>query len=310
MQPDEQPGQPDLLQRFFFAPDGRVRAIWRALLFILLAVGLVFLLRMGVAPWARQLSPAGGVAIDFLLLNAAFLSASWVCLRAFDRRSFRTLGLSFDSGWGKELTIGCAVGVGLQVAVTATLVTTGAVVYRGPGPAQLAEVLLWGGILFIAAAFEEILFRGYAFQRLAESITPGGAVLVFSVLFGAGHLSNPNANPLSTANTVIAGVLLAVAYLKTRALWLPIGLHWASNFTMGPILSLPVSGVHPWPTLFEVQIRPPDWVSGGSYGPEGSVLLTVIGTVATVWLARSKSIGVSQAVQDVLKSSTLSAEKG
>jgi len=86
--------------------------------------------------------------------------------------------------------------------------------------------------MLLAAVFEEVAFRGYAFQRMVDAAGPIVAAAVFSGLFGALHLSNPSATPLSTANTALAGVLFSLAYLKTRGLWLPIGLHWAWNFTM------------------------------------------------------------------------------
>ena len=156
-------------------------------------------------------------------------------------------------------------------------------------------------LLLFAAANEELLFRGYAFQRLAASVGALWAVLITSALFGAGHLLNPSATPLSTANTVLAGVLLSLAYLKTRALWLPIGLHWAWNFTMGPILGLPVSGLNISPTLFRSEAAGPTWLAGGVYGPEGGLILTLVCLAATLWLARSRKIAPSPAMKEVLK---------
>jgi len=119
-------------------------------------------------------------------------------------------------------------------------------------------------------------------------------------LFGFAHLGNPSATPLSTANTVLAGVLLAAAYLKTRALWLPIGLHWAWNFLMGPVLGLPVSGYR-LGGLPGARVSGPEWLTGGTYGPEGSVVLTVVCAVATVWLWRSRSVAPSTAMQQALQ---------
>ena len=88
-------------------------------------------------------------------------------------------------------------------------------------------------MLVAGSLAEELMFRGYPFQRLVEAIGAGGAIVVFSVLFGVVHLMNPGANPWGLLNTVVIGVVLSVAYLRTRALWLPWGIHFAWNATLG-----------------------------------------------------------------------------
>lgn len=302
--------RPTGIRMVFLAPDGRLRAFLRALLYFALAIVIAFLAGRAVRGLAGGLSAPVRGAIGYAVINVVLLLEAWFFFVVFDRRGFRALGLWFYPGWGKELLLGVGFGAGLISAVVGSLVLSGLVHYRGlaagPGAAQFA---IWGGMLFLAAAFEEILTRGYAFQRLVESITPLGAVLVFSAIFGAGHLGNPNVNPLAVANTVLAGILLSVAYLKTRALWLPIGLHWSWNFLMGPVLSLPVSGLKSSEPFFRVAIVPPDWLSGGAYGPEGSVLLTVFCVVAILAAWRSEKLAPAAAMQGVLKMSPLRTQK-
>ena len=87
--------------------------------------------------------------------------------------------------------------------------------------------------LISGALAEELMFRGYPFQRLVEAIGAAGAIVVFSVLFGVVHLSNPGASVWGLVNTVAIGVLLSIVYLRTRSLWLPWGLHFAWNTTLG-----------------------------------------------------------------------------
>ena len=88
-------------------------------------------------------------------------------------------------------------------------------------------------------------------SALVEAIGAGGAILVFSVLFGLVHLLNPGANHWGLLNTVLIGVVLSVAYLRTRALWLPWGIHFAWNATLGLLFGLPVSGIR----LFNVVVH-------------------------------------------------------
>ena len=112
----------------------------------------------------------------------------------------------------------------------------------GLGPvadsAHCGAAALMGVVIFGALA-EELMFRGYPFQRLVEGIGPTGVIFVFSVLFGVVHLSNPGETVWGLINTVAIGVLLSVAYLRTHALWLPWGIHFAWNGTLGLILDCP-----------------------------------------------------------------------
>ncbi len=288
-----------------------MRPIYRVLLFVGLAVILIFLAGTLVASvgsalhkpkqWLMEGAP---LAAFYGLLCAALLLQSSFFLRTIDQRSFRTLGLWFYPGWGRELSRGVGLGVGLMVVIVAILVAMGEVGYSGPtsdGTRALLGILVTTGVMLLAAVFEEVAFRGYAFQRMVDEAGPIVAVAVFSGLFGALHLSNPSATLLSTANTALAGVLFSLAYLKTRGLWLPIGLHWAWNFTMGPILSLPVSGIRLGPTLLRSQLTGAKWLTGGAYGPEGGAMTTVVCVAAIFWLARTRRFASSPAMKEALK---------
>jgi len=144
------------------------------------------------------------------------------------------------------------------------------------GTHQFALLLLDLIVLAIAALLEEVAFRGYAFQRLIEAIGPTLATLMIAVLFGLRHLENPDATPASTLMTVFAGWLLAIAYLRTRALWLSWGLHFAWNAAMGVLFGLPISGIRTFSPVIEANTRGPSWVTGGAYGPEGSLVAAVV----------------------------------
>lgn len=285
------------------APGVLIHPVLRVLLF--LAVGFLLLLVVNsVAPGAAPGMPRETRSpLWYVLATSGLLLESWLFLRAFHGRSYRALGIWFYPGWGRELAAGMAIGAGLLMAVVAALAATRAVIYRGPtGNAHaLPGLLLLGGWMLLAAAFEEILFRGYLFQRLVDGAGPVAAVAIFSMLFAAAHLGNPSMTALSTANTFLSGVLLSIAYLKTRALWLPIGLHWAWNFTMGPLFSLPVSGLSLQPKLLHVDFTGAKWLSGGAYGPEGGVALSVTCVVATLWLGRTRRVSPSPAMAEVLK---------
>ncbi len=125
-------------------------------------------------------------------------------------------------------------------------------------------------ILLFGALAEELMFRGYPFQHLEKGIGAVGAIAVFSVLYGVLHLSNPGAGRWGVVNTILIGILLSIAYLRTRALWLPWGIHFGWNATLGSFLGLPVSGFRFFNVYARTTATGPWWVTGGSYGVEAS----------------------------------------
>lgn len=292
-------------RRWAFGDDGLIRPIWRALFYLMLGFVWLVLCQRVLRGGAKGMPQGWRLVALYVLLNAGLLVLAWLFLRALDRRGFQALGLWFYAGWSRESLAGLGVGVALVTTVVLGMALTQAVSYLGMNSAAGLWLSTLGsaGFLLIAAACEEIVFRGYAFQRLVDSFGKLGAILILSVLFGAGHMNNPSANALSTANTVLAGVLLSVAYLKTRALWMPIALHWAWNLMLGPVYSLPVSGTRIGPGLLVAEIGSPEWLSGGAYGPEGSVILTTLCAAAIIWLARTEAVAPSVAMQETLKSS-------
>ncbi len=282
-------------RRWFMGEDELVRPVWRALIFLALGTVVVTLMSGALHRFGEGINRSGWTAGCLLL--------SWMLLSTMDHRSFRTLGLWFYPAWWKEMLSGIVLGIALICAVAAAMVLFGAL--RIDGLNQFSEVqggLARSAFLFLGAGmFEEVVFRGYPFQRLMQSFGPMGAILFFSVLFGAAHLGNPGSTALGTANTILAGVLLATAYLKTRGLWLPTGLHWSWNYFLGPVFALPVSGGKFEPSLLRVTVTGPEWLSGGNYGPEASILLTIVCTAAIVGLWKAPWITPSPAMQDVLK---------
>lgn len=296
--------------------DGRVRPLWRALLFFVVAglataaSGMVTSLVVGwFVPGARvALAEEGHPRVALLLpiygvTTAVLLLCSGIFLRWLDHCSWRTLGLWFHDRWTHELVGGAVAGTALMLAADGGLVLTGRIVYHGvadhaggPFMSALAVTLF----LFFPAATEELLFRGYLFQRLVDAIGAALATSILGLFFAIAHLGNPAATPLSAANTALVSVLMSVAYLKTKGLWLPIGLHWSWNAVMGALLSLPVSGRRAADPLFHVEISGPAWLTGGHYGPEGGIVVTIVCTAAIAALWYAPLLTPSQAMQKVL----------
>ena len=182
---------------------------------------------------------------------------------------------------------GCCLGLGLGFLIFVISVAIAAVfgIYRivGQGDASGLLPALLSAALF-PAFNEEILFRGILFRWIEEFGGSWAALLITSIFFGAAHLFNPNAPPIAAFGIALeAGLLLGAAYMLTRSLWLPIGIHAAWNFTQGEVFDIPVSGtsVH---GLVDAQLVGPPLLTGNGFGLEASVITIVVATLAGLWI--------------------------
>jgi membrane protease YdiL (CAAX protease family) len=203
------------------------------------------------------------------------------------REPLKTMGLIRREGWKREFALGAALGWGGVVACVLPMAIFGSLVIRFWTDSHQFFLLFVNLLtLLVAALAEEIAFRGYAFQRLIDSVGPTLATLGMSMMFAAMHLVNTNASAASTLVTILAGWLFSIAYLRTRALWLPWGLHFAWNASMGILFGLPVSGLTIFNPVITTNAVGPKWLTGGGYGPEGSAVAVFVLPVLMIVLVR------------------------
>ncbi|MFK7929222.1 MAG: lysostaphin resistance A-like protein [Myxococcota bacterium] len=270
-----------------------------------------------VLSWAVCMPP---LVVSVLLLNARYKGGFRLGrLRGVGQGgpALRSLG---------EIGLGLVLGpFGVAIAVAIMALGGMSVQLSTPSVASVATSAMVAIILVFAAWFEELLFRGYLFQWLGGAIARvfqaacramglgrvGGQIASFmgfyipillsSVLFGMLHLSNPGATDLSTVNTVLAGVWFSVLVLRQGSLWSAISAHWAWNATILLGVGLPVSGLGPETglhvvSLIDLEASGPEWLSGGLYGPEGSigatVALVVLTAVSAILPRRKKKHGL------------------
>jgi CAAX protease family protein len=148
-------------------------------------------------------------------------------------------------------------------------------------------------IVYIPASLhEELVFRGYLFQKLRAWNRPF-AIASSAIVFGALHTINGGITSIAIVNLIIAGILLALAYELFERLWLPMGIHLAWNLLTGPILGYSVSGYSSEKTLLITAGSGPDWLTGGSFGIEGSVwigLVELAGVAALLWARKRRPV--------------------
>ena len=182
----------------------------------------------------------------------------------------------------REFFVGSLVGVAFIGIVMLTLSLVGA--YR-VSSFSINTGILVGLSLGIGAAFlEEAVFRGFLLRALHNKYGAVVALLIVSVVFGLIHLLNSTATGDVNLWGVVAimiesGFFLSGAYYLTRRLWLVIGIHLMWNFTIGGIFGLPVSGINPGGGLLSGQLSGPEWLTGGNFGIEGSVVTVIVGLV-------------------------------
>jgi hypothetical protein len=174
---------------------------------------------------------------------------------------------------------------GFVIFGTAVAIAAAIGIYRVTGEGDWTGLLpaLLGPTIF-AAVSEEILFRGVLFRWLEGFGGSWAALLLTSAFFGAAHFANPNASLIAAVGIAFeAGVLLGGAYMLTRSLWLPMGIHAAWNFTQGEIFDIPVSGnsVH---GLLAARLTGPPLLTGNGFGLEASPIAMVVATAAGVGL--------------------------
>ena len=281
---------------------------------VLAAVAIVFavvlvVVVIGAALQTASLASGRGVTTfnSFLANNALLvqtllyppaLLALWACRRVLDRLSFRSLGLrargslsGFASG---ALSAVLALSLLFGVLWLCGLVRVNGFSneYSKSGANALTMLSLYALAFIAVGFFEEVVFRGYALHNLKVWLGLKAAIVLQAVLFAGIHIPNIYADlgggALTDAaisqrwtdarwgliNIALIGFFFALCYLKSGSLWFPIGFHAAWNFALGCLFSLPVSGLSLFRVL-DVSVAP-SWLTGGTFGLEGSVLLAPI----------------------------------
>jgi membrane protease YdiL (CAAX protease family) len=251
-----------------------------------LAVVAVWILgNLGTA--AVKDNPWLALVAGLLTAVVAVLVYGWV-VRRTEHRAPVEVSLK---GAGAGISWGTLLGIALFGAVIANIAFLGGdYTINGLGTPASAVALL--GIMAGAAVTEELVFRGVLFRNVEHWTGTWIALVLTGSLFGLIHLLNANATLWGAiAIAIEAGGMLTAAYIATRKLWVPIGLHFGWNIAASAIFSTKVSGSNTPQGLLDATMSGPALVTGGDFGPEGSVYAVVFGVAATVvfmWLAHRR----------------------
>ncbi|MDC6170640.1 CPBP family intramembrane glutamic endopeptidase [Paucibacter sp. XJ19-41] len=285
----------------------RPTAWWLAAMLIfgvgVVAVGLVVSVLYGMV-LASTPGSLGAQWMEFFT-NAGALLALWLWLRFKERRAFASVGFR-DSAPLRQFGIGLLIGAGMITLSLLILLATGQ--YQlAPSPAQalggtaaLLPVVMLLVVWAVQSSTEETLMRGYLLQTAALQLPGWLAILLPGLLFSAVHFATEGILPVAGINIAVFAILASFVALRQGSLWMACGIHTGWNWFQGNVFNVPVSG-NAYTTGI-VHLRPvdtaPQWLSGGAFGPENSVVVTLVwGVAALVAYRRFRRCGHTAAPQ-------------
>ncbi len=283
------------LARFFLTPDEpRLRAGWRLLAQTAMMVTAImfFVIPLTLVQW---LFPKVDLFLfEPIVTGLAVTISVYLALRFFDRRSFISLGLRWDRQALRDILVGICISAFTMGLVFIIELSTGWLEIQGfgwetaPADILIPNFVFWSLSFLAVGVYEELLSRGYHLQNMEEGLKTPLALFFSSFVFGLGHMGNPEFTWAAALGIAAAGLFMAFAYLRTRQLWLPIGLHIGWNIFEGPIFGFPVSGLETV-RLLNHQVNGPTLMTGGAFGPEAGLVVLpaiVIGALMVYWYTR------------------------
>ncbi len=276
----------------------RLKAGWRILIFFMIFVGIA----LGLMSYIRillgsikksELLHDYSVIVVIILAFSATITVP-IVRKLLDKKSFVSLGLKFNLTAIKDIIFGFLLS-GLMAGIIFLFMLVFGLIEvtdfnfgyslghteNSFNFVEFMSVITIGSLLilflemFLVGWWEELVFRGYLLQNMIEGLSFKAAIIISCLLYGLLHAMNPNATLISSIIIVLFGFLRIYGYILTKMLWLSIGMHIGWNFFQGPIFGYAASG-HEKASLISQTAVGPNWLSGGSFGPEGSILIIPI----------------------------------
>jgi membrane protease YdiL (CAAX protease family) len=283
VQPDE---PPSTFHKIFFN-EREMRAGWRVSIYV--ALGFLFLLALQfAATWLhlplptrnlKELAPAQAFTSELLEIIAAFGAA--LLLGKFERRTIGTYGLPAREAFRGRFWQGVLWGLGMITVMILLISAAGGFSFGQIAlshAAILKYAVLWAIVFLMVGFFEEFLFRGYTQFTLASGMGFWPAAILLSAGFGAAHLGNKGEGPVGALSVFVIAMFFCLTLRRTGNLWFAVGLHAAFDWGETFLYSVPNSGMIATGHLSNSALHGPRWLTGGTVGPEGSVMaFAVIG---------------------------------
>ena len=261
----------------FMGPDG-LRSGWSFLLYLGMVVAMVFALRGLSKPMhALKGSVWEPLAQEALLAMVAFLPA--LVMARIEKRNFGTYGLPSAQAFGRRFFAGLLWGFSALTVLLCVLRVNGSFYFgsaeiHGARAAKFA--LFWAAVVILVGFFEEFLFRGYTLFTLTRGIGFWPSAVLLSILFGLAHSGNAGESWRGEVSVGLLGLFCCFTLLRTGTLWFAVGFHAAFDWGEFYFYGTPNNGTPATGHLLNSSFHGPAWLTGGSAGPEGSVLAYVL----------------------------------
>lgn len=216
-----------------------------------------------------------------ILVNLVITLLTVYLFRTYiDKKSIYSLGFEWQKK-GQDFAIGFGLGFAIIAVGTLILMVVGQLEFTDW---ELRPDLLFGYffLCILISLNEEILVRGYVLNNLMLSMDKFWALLISALVFMLFHALNPNISFVAVVNLFLAGILLGLYYVYKQNLWFPIALHTSWNYSEGAIFGYEVSGID-FQSLLQQNIGENEWLTGGDFGFEGSMLLSVL-MIGAIWV--------------------------
>jgi uncharacterized protein len=261
---------------YVFLNETGLRAGWRLLIYVaifaLFWIVSIFLLGFLLRPARGVFSPTFQLVGEMASFLSAFLAA--LIMSRLEARPMGVYGLPARGAFGKLFWVGCLFGFA-EIVVLVGLIAAlggysfGALAEHGAAIAEWA--LFWAVFFLVVALFEEFFFRGYTLYTLAGGIGYWPAAVLLSLCFGAVHLQNSGEGWIGVAGVFFVGLFWAFTLKRTGSLWFALGMHASFDFGETFLFSVPDSGMIFPGHLSNATLHGPNWMTGGTPGPEASV---------------------------------------
>lgn len=279
-----------------------LRSGWKISLNYLLVMVLMIILSMVISIFFAPaiIENGGNVTDDMLSMegnqmyflstvivqNICFVGASIFMWKKFEKKKLKFMGLTNIKNNYKELCVGLALGAVTISVVATVLIISGSVKLVNPITSpEISSDLMIGLIGFIAVGFgEEIFGRGYCMSVLKQTRNKWAILIISSIIFSAMHLANDGVGVLPLINIFLVGIVFGYMYMKSSNIWMPIGFHITWNYFQGYIWGFQVSG-NEVNGMYKLESVSGSILNGGSFGPEGGLMVTVILLLAFAFVA-------------------------
>ena len=278
---------PSWVSSLFVGPNG-LRAGWRFVIYIVAVIGLMLGLRYAFLPLFPQARGGTPSLRVFLLWECiAFLVAvvPALVLSRYERRPFDDYGLPHKEAFGRNFWVGALWGLVAITCLLGALRLVGVFYFGGfvmHGFPVFKFAVFWAVMFIVVGLFEEFVSRGYTQFTLAQGMGFWPAAVLLSLVFGALHLGNKGEALIGALGAASIALFFCLTLRRTGSLWFAVGMHAAWDWGETFLYSVPDSGMSAPGHLMHPSLQGSRWLTGGSVGPEGSVLVFVL--IAVMWV--------------------------